>query len=595
MITITKSLFVDYCEFPKLAWWKHNDLNIYNKIMGLEDEESSEQLIELGQKVEDLIGNYFLKVHSLSRLDVFKDNNEKNPLNEEDEDIRLVQETYKEKRDRNIKATIEAIKNKEKLIYQPGFLIDGLFIRGDYLKLNQNGKYDLIEVKAKTGVRKDKIFKKVKNKNTGNLENRFLSDMSFQKYVINKVLKSEGLEELNNYYYAYLNSDYKKNGDIELEKIVVLDQVDIEKIVILKAEDDEKEETIQDYLTNSVIIEEKIKLIRNELILSEEEFNRIHPFSGSKSLEYFGIDRQFGTIFGKGLSHQSAVRTLYYNNKLKLDSLDLEDKNLFNTTSGEEGSARKYIENYFKAKNEGDLIYKNAIEGEFVNFRYPICFYDYESCSVPIPFLNGVTPYQHAVVQYSLHKVYEDGKIEHFGGVLVGVGDRNVEKMEIEHNENKVDFESEKIITGGYKDLIEEFLNDIGDDLDKTFIVWYSPFENTRNKEIAETFPEFRESFELINTNTYDLMDIFKKGYYYSLDFKGSNSIKYVLPALIPEMSYDGMEVPNGLVAMQVLNQIISGEIQGKEKEKQIKNLLLYCGQDSLAMYKIYEKIKEIF
>jgi hypothetical protein len=47
MITITKSLFVDYCEFPKLAWWKYNDLNIYNKIMGLEDEESSEQLIEL--------------------------------------------------------------------------------------------------------------------------------------------------------------------------------------------------------------------------------------------------------------------------------------------------------------------------------------------------------------------------------------------------------------------------------------------------------------------------------------------------------------------------------------------------------------------
>jgi hypothetical protein len=66
-----------------------------------------------------LIGNYFLKVHSLSKLDVFKDNNEKNPLNEEDEDIRLVQETYKEKRDRNLKATIEAIKNKEKLIYQP--------------------------------------------------------------------------------------------------------------------------------------------------------------------------------------------------------------------------------------------------------------------------------------------------------------------------------------------------------------------------------------------------------------------------------------------------------------------------------------------
>jgi hypothetical protein len=34
-------------------------------------------------------------------------------------------------------------------------------------------------------------------------------------------------------------------------------------------------------------------------------------------------------------------------------------------------------------------------------------------------------------------------------------------------------------------------------------------------------------------------MDIFKKGFYYSLDFQGSNSIKYVLPAMVPSMSYD--------------------------------------------------------
>jgi hypothetical protein len=42
-------------------------------------------------------------------------------------------------------------------------------------------------------------------------------------------------------------------------------------------------------------------------------------------------------------------------------------------------------------------------------------------------------------------------------------------------------------------------------------MVWYSPFENTRNKEIAETFPELSDAFLQINNNTYDLMDIFKK------------------------------------------------------------------------------------
>ncbi len=88
-------------------------------------------------------------------------------------------------------------------------------------------------------------------------------------------------------------------------------------------------------------------------------------------------------------------------------------------------------------------------------------------------------------------------------------------------------------------------------------------------------------------------MEVFSKWYYYSLDFKGSNSIKYVLPAMVPKMSYEWMWVANWLIAMQTLNNIFEWKINWKEKEEQIRNLLLYCGQDSLAMYKIYEKTKE--
>jgi hypothetical protein len=45
---------------------------------------------------------------------------------------------------------------------------------------------------------------------------------------------------------------------------------------------------------------------------------------------------------------------------------------------------------------------------------------------------------------------------------------------------------------------------------------------------------------------------------------------------------------------MQVLNNIINTDIYTEtEKEEQIKNLLLYCGQDSLAMYRIYQAVLE--
>jgi len=590
---ISKSLFVDYKEFPKIAWFKQNNLDKYKWIKWIEDEETSENLIELWQKVEDLIWEYFLKKEWLIKLDVFEDNSAKNPNDEEDEDIYLIQDNYKLKREANLKNTIEAIKNKEPLIYQPWFMIDWLFVRWDYLRLNKaTWNYDLIEVKAKTWVRKDKTFQSVKNKWKWNLENKFLSDISFQKYVINKVLKQEWLWELDKFYYAYLNHEFKKDWDINVRKIVVLDEVNIEKLFILKSEDDEKDIKISDFLLTDLVIEETIKKIKKELILTEEEFNKIHFFTWSKYIEYTGLDREFWTIYWKWLTSAKAVKELHYNWNTKLDDLSIEEQELFNKSNWDVWSARQYIINYLESKKSWkDLIDTESIKLELDDIKYPICFYDYESCSVPIPFLDNVWPYQHAVVQYSLHKVYEDWKIEHFWGVLTWTWEKTVKQIQIENNTNKVDSESEKVITWWYKDLLDEFIKDIWDDLDKTFIVWYKPFENTRNKEISETFPELSDAFLEINSNTYDLMDVFKKWYFYSLDFKGSNSIKYVLPALVPKMSYDWMEVPNWLIAMQVLNNVIEWNIIWEEKNKQIINLLKYCGQDSLAMYEIYKVI----
>jgi hypothetical protein len=57
--------------------------------------------------------------------------------------------------------------------------------------LQDNGQYDLIEVKAKSSIRKKVDHEKVEYKNTGNIDDKFINDTSFQKWVINKVLKKE--------------------------------------------------------------------------------------------------------------------------------------------------------------------------------------------------------------------------------------------------------------------------------------------------------------------------------------------------------------------------------------------------------------------
>lgn len=342
-------------------------------------------------------------------------------------------------------------------------------------------------------------------------------------------------------------------------------------------------------------IEEVIENMRTELVLDEEEFNQKHPFSGSKYIEYFGKDREFGTIFGKGLNAPAAVKELYEKWVTNILDLSEEQRDLFLVGKEKKrGPAREYIENYLWCYKHWDKIQAKEIQKKLNTLQYPIIFYDYETISVPVPMIQGTSPYEQVVVQYSMHKVYEDGRIEHFWGILDSVSNTaSVRTMDIPNNTNAVDYEVETVVSGNYTDLISQFLHDIAKDLTtSSFVVWYKAFENSRNKEIAQNHPEFATAFETINENTFDLMDIFKENLYCSYDFRGSNSIKYVLPALVPSMDYEGMQVANGSVAMKQLQELIEWQTPGGKRESVIQALLLYCGQDSLAMVRIWQELK---
>jgi hypothetical protein len=56
--------------------------------------------------------------------------------------------------------------------------------------LNTDGQYDLVEVKAKSGIRKEVTHEGEKSK-VGEIQEKLINDVSFQKYVINEVLKKE--------------------------------------------------------------------------------------------------------------------------------------------------------------------------------------------------------------------------------------------------------------------------------------------------------------------------------------------------------------------------------------------------------------------
>ena len=76
----------------------------------------------------------------------------------------------------------------------------------------------------------------------------------------------------------------------------------------------------------------------------------------------------------------------------------------------------------------------------------------------------------------------------------------------------------------------------------------------------------------------------------------GSFSIKYVLPSLFPDdpsLDYHNLdEVHNGKEAMSSYANM--GKLSPDEQESLRANMLKYCGLDTFAMVKIWEKLNEI-
>lgn len=173
------------------------------------------------------------------------------------------------------------------------------------------------------------------------------------------------------------------------------------------------------------------------------------------------------------------------------------------------------------------------------------------------------------VFQYSLHI------IEHEGAPII--------HKEYLHTSKEPPMEA----------LAQNLRNDISDN--GSVIVWYKPFEVPRTKELAAAVPEHSLFLLALADRIYDLMDIVTKGYYHHKDFRGSASIKAVLPVMCPELSYKTLNVQNGGQAMTTYRDFIFSDKYRGQEDIIEKDLLDYCKLDTWAMVRIWEEMRAAF
>jgi len=220
------------------------------------------------------------------------------------------------------------------------------------------------------------------------------------------------------------------------------------------------------------------------------------------------------------------------------------------------------------AQSNKPYINKEDIRQEFESFQYPLYFLDYETCISAIPLFDGYHPQQQVVFQYSLHRLdAPGGEVNHSGHLCV----KNDEPS---------------------RELLERLAQDIGDK--GTVFVWNKTFEQGRNKDMVIIHPDYAAFLEQLNERIYDLGDFVSKGMYLHPGFKGSWSIKNVLPVMVPELSYNGMDIGKGDEASTAWWRLFHGELLGEEAEETRTALWEYCKLDTWAMVEIFKVFSSI-
>jgi hypothetical protein len=247
---------------------------------------------------------------------------------------------------------------------------------------------------------------------------------------------------------------------------------------------------------------------------------------------------------------------LQWSKKAKLLADDLVDLETIPDDFKLNDAQSRFLNSY---DSKMPIIDWDGIHDILSTLKYPIYFLDFETDNPAIPRLEGTHPYEQFPFQFSCHILQENGDLTH---------------AEYLHRD----------LTDPRQTLCEALLDILGDS--GAIIAYNAAFEIGRLKQLADWFPQHKPRINSIISRVWDQLKIFKQ-HYSDYRFGGSNSIKHVLPIIVPSMSYENLEVPEGGAAQIAWNEMIRLP-ESPEKSKLITNLKTYCGQDTLAMVEIH-------
>ncbi len=350
-----------------------------------------------------------------------------------------------------VQRTCELLEREQVTIYEAAFQIDGLFVRVDILR--KNGRtVDLIEVKAKSyNPADDGDFRDAKDK----LKSEFLpylQDIAFQRYVVAKARpefdlhcflmlvdtsRTASVDGLNQRFRVQRNgsrigvivapgSDAATLGAPILTQLSVDGQVaEILASLINVAPTKLPFADAVRTLAAAYCDDRRIAPVPSAAC-GKCEFKSAQPPQPGEARS--GFHECWSTVYGwspEDFSEGTVLDLWSFRKKddliqrrvLKPREVTAGDLGFDGSPPRPQGMSAKHRQ-WYQCSGQwpgGGAFYLDRVglSSEMTRWHYPLHFIDFETCAAPIPFTRGHRPYETVAFQFSHHKLYEGGRLEH--------------------------------------------------------------------------------------------------------------------------------------------------------------------------------------
>ncbi|WP_282117969.1 DUF2779 domain-containing protein [Maribacter aquivivus] len=461
--------------------------------------------------------------------------------------------------------TQKLLQQENVIIYEPAFLVNGLFIRVDVL-VKKGNNIELIEVKSKSFTPDDDNLFIGKKGGMVSSWKPYLFDIAFQKHVMQLCFPIWNIQ-------SYLMmADKSKEASIDgLNQLFRISKKEGNRTGILRKVSNLEEtgdpvlgrknitQIVSDIESNKFKYHDSLTFQKSIVFLKEVYKNNSYAnwptsFKSCKECEFTcskedELKSGFKECFTKqhkwneaDFDKENIFDIYYFTQGSKLfdegilfkDQLTEENIKLKVETEKLSRTHRQIIQIEKSLENDESLFAdKEGLKQEIDSWNYPLHFIDFETSTVALPFNKGLKPYEQVAFQFSHHIYHEDGKIEHANeyinnkaGFFPNFEFVRALKKALQNDEGtifKYSYHENTILNAIYVQLLAS------NEVDKEELIDFIQLISHSKNESVTKWKGDRDMVDLW---------LVEKNFYYNPLTKGSNSIKEVLPASLSSSKF---------------------------------------------------------